>query len=208
MQDSLFDTPDEPASGLSGAAVSLRTSPATAPPARAIDKAKKLQKVQSIVHDAAMHLLAGTLPPGLRLGASSWAYTGWEGIVWDGAYNESLLSRQGLTAYAQHPLFGAVCIDRSVYRPMSASQYATYAAQVPDDFRFVVKAPSLVTDAMVRGEDGRGQQANPAFLDPVLACREFLEPAIEGLGHKIGALVFQLSPLPGLLLGQIGRAHV
>ena len=203
MQDSLFDTPNEPASGLSGAAVSLRVSPATAPPARAIDKAKKLQKVQSIVHDAAMHLLAGTLPPGLRLGASSWAYTGWEGIVWDGAYNESLLSRQGLTAYAQHPLFGAVCIDRSFYRPMSASQYATYAAQVPDDFRFVVKAPSLVTDAMVRGEDGRGQQANPAFLDPLLACREFLEPAIEGLGHKIGALVFQLSPLPGPLLGRL-----
>ena len=203
MQDSLFDTPDEPASGPSGpsgAAASSRASPATARSARALDKA---QKVQGVVHDAALHTLASTLPPGLRLGASSWAYAGWEGIVWDGAYSESILSRQGLTAYAQHPLFRTVCIDRSFYRPLTASQYATYAAQVPDDFRFVVKAPSLVTDAMVRGEGGRGQQANPAFLDPLLACQQFLEPAIEGLGHKIGVLVFQLSPLPGTLLGRL-----
>ena len=29
-------------------------------------------------------------------------------------------------------------------------QYATVAAQVPDDFRFAVKAPSVVNDALVR----------------------------------------------------------
>jgi uncharacterized protein YecE (DUF72 family) len=93
-------------------------------------------------------------------------------------------------------LLRSVSLDRSFYRPLSASQYATYAAQVPDHFRFVVKAPSLVCDALVRGSDGRGQQDNPAFLDPVLASAEFVQPAIEGLGGKIGALVFQLSPLP------------
>ena len=67
---------------------------------------------------------------------------------------------------------------------------------MPESFRFTVKAPSLVADALVRSEDGRGRQANTAFLDPQLAVQEFVQPALEGLGAKIGALVFQLSPLP------------
>lgn len=33
--------------------------------------------------------------------------------------------------------------------------------------------------------------------------QEFVQPALDGLGHKLGALVFQLSPLPGELLGQL-----
>lgn len=83
---------------------------------------------------------------------------------------------------------------------MTSSQYAAYAARVPDDFRFVVKAPSLVADAMMRSENGRGVQPNPAFLNPELAVREFVEPALAGLGQRLGALVFQLSPLPAQLL--------
>jgi len=196
MQDSLFDDPALPGT----VPPDTDHDAANGKPARPERAATKAQKVQSVPPEPAQQALARTLPPDLRLGASSWAYPGWAGIVWDGAYSESTLSRQGLTAYADHPLFRAVCIDRSFYRPLSASQYAAYAAQVPDDFRFVVKAPSLVTDAMVRGEDGRGQLANPAFLDPVLACQQFLQPALEGLGHKVGALVFQLSPLPGPML--------
>ena len=57
-------------------------------------------------------------------------------------------------------------------------------------------APALVTDALVRGEQGQGRQPNTAFLDPVLAMQEFITPALAGLGDKVGALVFQLSPLP------------
>jgi uncharacterized protein YecE (DUF72 family) len=122
--------------------------------------------------------------------------------VWADEHPDAALSKRGLPAYSQHPLFRSVCVDRAFYRPLTVSQYAAYAAQVPPDFRFVVKAPGLVTDAMVRGEDGRGLQANPAFLDPQLAVQEFVEPALEGLGNKLGALVFQLSPLPGPMLGQ------
>ena len=143
------------------------------------------------------------LPPRLHLGSSSWYFPGWAGLVWDGEYEQSVLSRHGLAAYAQHPLFRAVSIDRTFYRPITASQFAAYAAQVPDDFRFVVKAPSLIADAMVRGEDGRGMQRNPAFLDPLLAMQQFVQPALDGLEHRIGALVFQLSPLPALLLATL-----
>ncbi len=147
---------------------------------------------------ASPHLvgIAAHLPPPLRMGASTWSYPGWENLVWDGAYDASVLAKRGLTAYAQHPLLRTVCIDRSFWRPLTVSQYAAYAAQVPADFRFVVKCPSVVTDAQVRAEDGRGREANPAFLDPPLAITAFVQPTLEGLGDKLGVLVFQLSPLP------------
>jgi uncharacterized protein YecE (DUF72 family) len=144
----------------------------------------------------ALQALAAALPRHLRLGTSSWAYPGWDGLVWDGVCSPTELSRQGLRAYAAHPLLRCVGIDRSFYRPLSADAYAAYARQVPDDFRFVVKAPSGVTDALLRQEDGRGRAPNPAFLDPRLALDDFVVPALRGLGHKLGVLVFQLSPLP------------
>ena len=97
----------------------------------------------------------------------------------------------------------AVSLDRAFYRPLSATQYAAYAAQVGDDFRFTVKAPALVTDATVRSETGRALQPNPAFLDAGLAIQEFVQPALHGLGHKLGALVFEISPLPTPLLADM-----
>ncbi|WP_431102399.1 DUF72 domain-containing protein [Roseateles noduli] len=155
--------------------------------------------------------LAAALSPRIRLGTSSWSYPGWQGIVWERRHGESNLARNGLTAYAQQPLHRTVSIDRGFYQSLTASQYERYAQQVPEDFRFTVKAPSVITDAQVRAEDGRGRQANTAFLDPRLAIQEFLEPAMAGLGTRIGALVFQLSPLPLAMLDrmteQLDRLH-
>lgn len=167
------------------------STPPTPPPQRA-----SAAKVRAADLDADLLKLANAMPPQLRLGTSSWTFQGWKGLVWDADYSESILSRHGLPAYAQHPMLRTVSLDRAFYRPLSASQYAAYAAQVPSGFRFVVKAPSLVADAMVRGESGRGMQPNPSFLDPALASTEFIQPALDGLGDRIGALVFQLSPLP------------
>jgi uncharacterized protein YecE (DUF72 family) len=186
MQNDLFgDPPPSPA-------------PPSPPPGPA--PRKSLARVNPAPRDEALFALAAALPLRLRLGTSSWTYPGWAGLVWDAAYPDALLSKEGLTAYGQHPLMRTVSVDRSFYRPLTQDQYARYAAQVPDDFRFVVKAPSHVTDALVRGEDGRGVQANPAFLDPALATQDFVAPALAGLGHKVGALVFQLSPMPRHLL--------
>lgn len=153
-------------------------------------------QVEPVACEPDLARMAQGLPPGLHMGTSSWSFPGWRGLVWRGEHSESQLSRQGLAAYSSHPLLRSVSLDRSFYRPLSASEYATYAAQVPEHFRFVVKAPSLVCDALVRASDGRGLQDNPAFLDPALAVSEFVQPAMDGLGRKIGALVFQLSPLP------------
>lgn len=178
--------------------------PEPAPQAKPASRPKaKSTAIGATPPDQAVLDLAADVSPHLHLGTSSWSFPGWKGLVWDGDHAESSLSRHGLTAYAQHPLLRCVSLDRSFYRPLSASQYAVYAAQVPEHFRFVVKAPSLVTDALVRAEDGRGMQSNPAFLDPELAVSEFVQPALEGLGAKIGALVFQISPLPASWLARI-----
>lgn len=164
-----------------------------------------LASVRPARQEDVLRALAGQLPANLRLGTSSWHYPGWAGLVWDKLYTEAQLSRDGLPAYAQHPLFRAVGVDRGFYRPLTTEQYATYAAQVPDDFRFVIKAPSLVTDAQIRGPGGQGREDNPAFLSEDAAIAQFAEPALAGLGHKLGALVFQISPLPMPALKQMPR---
>lgn len=149
--------------------------------------------------------LAAALPAQVHLGTSTWSYPGWQGLVWAGRHSETLLSRSGLPAYAAHPLLRAVGIDRGFYRPLAASEFQRHAEQVPAGFRFTVKAPSLVTDALLRSDDGRGQQPNPLFLDAATALSDFIEPAVEGLGATVGALVFQLSPLPAQRLARMGE---
>lgn len=139
--------------------------------------------------------LARQLPPGVRLGTSSWHFPGWRGLVWAEAVVPGDLSRHGLTAYAQHPLFSAVGIDRSFYAPLSSRQYAAYAEQVPERFRFVVKAPSLLTSPWLPGDSGMRGKTNGQFLDASYAIEQFVEPAREGLGSKAGQLLFQFPPL-------------
>lgn len=189
MQDDLFGDalPPPPA------------NPSTDTASRAKPKASARRSLAKVLPAPAAQewsTLAQQLPPQLRFGVSTWSYPGWEGLVWDGEYESSTLSKHGLEAYHQHPLLRTVCVDRTFWRPLTASQYAAYAKQVDDDFRFVVKCPALVTDAQLHGEEGRTRELNPAFLDPSLAIQEFVRPALEGLGGKLGVLVFQLSPLP------------
>jgi uncharacterized protein YecE (DUF72 family) len=141
-------------------------------------------------------LEAPVLPQGIHLGTSSWFFPGWRGLVYEGVHPQAALSRKGLAAYAAIPLLRTVSLDRTFYASISAAEYARYAAQVTDTFSFVVKAPALVCDAVVRDEDGRGKVANPHFLDAAIASREFIVPCLEGLGARAGPLVFQVSPLP------------
>lgn len=132
----------------------------------------------------------------LWLGTSSWSFPGWAGLVYADAAPEARLARDGLEAYAQHPLLNGVGLDRTFYAPLSRVQYAQYAAQVPASFRFLVKAPDLVTGAVVRDETGRQRAPNASHLDPATAIEHCLVPAAEGLGERLGAIVFQFSPLP------------
>ena len=149
---------------------------------------------------APLAALASRIPPGVRLGTSSWSFPGWQGIVYDKQASEEMLAREGLTAYAAHPLLRTVSIDRSFYRPLSADQFRSYADAVPSDFRLVVKADRLVTSPV--DPDARGvRTANPRFLDPIYAAEEVVAPTLDGLGPKAGPIVFQFPPIPPNLVG-------
>ena len=147
--------------------------------------------------DAELAELAARLPAELRLGTSSWAFPGWKQIVYRDKVSTARLSRAGLRAYASHPLFRTVGLDRTHYAPISADQYRVHADQVPDDFTFLVKAHEACT--LLRYPDhprfGRRRgQPNERFLDPDHAISQVIEPAVSGLGDKLGPILFQVAP--------------
>lgn len=144
--------------------------------------------------------LGQALPEDIYLGGSTWSFPGWRDLVYAGGggkLTEAKLAHEGLAAYAQHPLFRCVGVDRTYYAPLPAHDFAEYANQVPDSFRFVVKAHEACTVSRwpdwprygaVRG------QVNPLFLDAAYAADQVVAPFVEGLGAKAGALLFQFSP--------------
>lgn len=141
--------------------------------------------------------LAATLPPTLHLGTSSWTFPGWAGLVYGGKPSQAWLTREGLAAYAGHPLFRTVGVDRTYYATVSADVLAGYAAQVPDDFRFLVKAAEACVVARFPGHPRYGAlrgERNERFLDAAWATDHVVAPFVEGLGEKGGVLLFQLPP--------------
>ena len=166
------------------------------------------ERVEPIEPDPGTSALAEALGSELRLGTSSWHFPGWQGLVWAGRHASPILSRHGLSAYAAHPLLRCVSLDRAFYRTLDVDTYVGLAAQVPADFRFVVKAPAALSDA-VRRASGTGQALgpNPGFLDPDHAARAVMEPALRGLGAKLGVLVLQLSALPAEWRDNRPRLH-
>ncbi len=142
--------------------------------------------------DAVLAAAAG-MPANIYLGTSSWSFAGWDGLVYDGSYPEPKLARDGLGAYASHPLFRTVSIDRTFYAPIAERDYARYATQVPAGFRFMVKAPMAITSSYLRSDEGVFSDS-PYFLNVNYAINEFIAPCTAGLGAKAGPLVFQFPP--------------
>jgi uncharacterized protein YecE (DUF72 family) len=136
------------------------------------------------------------LPPGLRLGTASWTFPGWAGHVFAQRAGEQLLARAGLGAYARHPLLGTVCVDRTFFAPLATEEFRRYARMVPADFRFVVKAHAALTTPIDR--QARNVAVTPdvdRFLDVRYAIERIVTPVADGLGERLGALLFQFPPL-------------
>ncbi|MFM0437467.1 DUF72 domain-containing protein [Paraburkholderia strydomiana] len=178
------------------------TSAAANPPPADTPKKRRTKEILAAPPSPEILALAAQLPPHVHLGTSTWSFPGWNGIVYGDEYSNSKLSRDGLTAYGAHPLLKTVSIDRSFYQALTVTEYLRYAQQVPEHFRFIVKAPMTITDATVRAERGEPVSLNPCFLNAQMAIDDFVTPCLEGLGEKAGALVFQLSPLPDQMLAQ------
>ena len=135
--------------------------------------------------------LGAALPANLHLGTSSWSFPGWRDLVYDRDASESTLARDGLAAYARHPLFRTVGVDKTFYRPAPREEFARLAAQVPAGFRFLVKA----WRGVVERDPFAPAAGPPAFLDPRVAEAECVRPAVEGLGEKAGPILFQFTPM-------------
>lgn len=169
------------------------------------------ERVRPVAPSEEVLQLAARLPPNLHFGTSSWSFPGWVGIVYDQLYGVTELSRHGLAAYARHPLLSAVNLDSSFYKPPSVAQLSSYAAQVPDSFRFLVKAYAGLTAVPESPMAVRGR-VEPVFLDARFATQCVIEPLVRGLGPKLGGLLFQFSPLgprhtraPGSFREQLGE---
>jgi uncharacterized protein YecE (DUF72 family) len=175
--------------------------PATERPARESPSGTPVEVVRAAppgeeVLQTVRRLPAGPMgqPRSLHFGTSSWTFPGWVGIVYAQLYGAPLLARHGLAAYARHPLLNAVSLDSAFYKVPSTEQVASYASDVPDNFRFMVKAYAgltVVPDSSMALRRG----VEPVFLDPQFATHHVIEPLVAGLGAKLGALLFQFSPL-------------
>ena len=135
-----------------------------------------------------------SIPENVRLGTSSWAYAGWKGQVYRKAYSKSRFAKDCLAEYAAYEyggtrLFRTVGVDHSFYRPPSATQWAGYAAQVPDDFRICSKVWEDITIAAFADHSRYGKKAgkaNPHFLDAALCEELVLAPARAGFRAEGG----------------------
>jgi uncharacterized protein YecE (DUF72 family) len=142
------------------------------------------------------HALAKRLPASVYFGTSSWSFPGWRGLVYQGDnLDETRLARQGLASYAQHPLLRAVGVDRGFYAPVPKSTLQRWFGEVPEDFRFLLKAHAALTTPKTARRPAFLQAAPQVFLDPAYACKEIIEPAQQALRHKLGVILFQFSPL-------------
>lgn len=158
--------------------------------------------------DAAVTALGAALPTHVRLGTSSWSFPGWQGLVYDGPVSASTLARHGLAAYARHPLFRCVGVDRTYYGPVEAAYFRALTAQVPDAFHFVVKADERCTLARFGSHPRHGEArgtANRLFLDSAYAADRVVAPFADGLGPDRGVLVFQFPPQDLRALGGPAR---
>jgi uncharacterized protein YecE (DUF72 family) len=141
--------------------------------------------------------LAAALPASLHLGAMTWSYPGWHGVVYKRPHGEKELAALGLTAYAKQPLLRVAEIDRSYYEPLPAAVFRQFAEQVPDDFRFVVKAHEDCSVERYPQHARYGKKRgllNERYLDPEYATRAVIEP-LAGLNDKLHSVLFQFSPL-------------
>ena len=110
----------------------------------------------------------------LYSGTSGYSYKEWKGTF----YPENMPARQMLQFYGDR--FRAVEINNTFYRMPQVSLLEGWAASVPADFKFVLKAPQLITHV----------QRLTNVRDLVL---HFIDVA-SVLGQRLGPLLFQLPP--------------
>jgi uncharacterized protein YecE (DUF72 family) len=110
----------------------------------------------------------------ILVGTSGWSYKEWKGSF----YPEKLPAEGMLRFYAER--FLTVEVNNSFYRIPNERVLASWAEQVPDQFRFVLKASRRIThNNRLADEDG---------------SLEYFLRAANPLGERLGPTLFQLPP--------------
>ena len=112
----------------------------------------------------------------ILIGTSGYNYPEWKGSF----YPADLPAAKMLPYYAGR--FSTVEINYTFYRMPTPKLVAGWCAQVPENFRFTLKAPRRIT---------HDKRLRPA--DVADSLRAFVTAAAE-LGPRMGALLFQLPP--------------
>ncbi|MEN9577631.1 MAG: hypothetical protein RJA70_640 [Pseudomonadota bacterium] len=110
----------------------------------------------------------------LYSGCSGFSYQEWKGTF----YPSDLAAKQFLGFYAKK--MPSVELNNTFYRTPKPEQLASWASEVPDHFRFALKASRRITHF------GR--------LGDVAAVTESLIQTVSALGPKLGIVLFQLPP--------------
>ena len=114
------------------------------------------------------------MPPRLLAGTSGFSYKEWKGSF----YPEDLAAGDMLAHYAER--LPAVEINNTFYRMPKREVLETWAAAVPDGFRFSIKASRRIT-----------------HMRRIQNCEEeldYLLGNLSALGDKLGVVLFQLPP--------------
>jgi uncharacterized protein YecE (DUF72 family) len=114
------------------------------------------------------------IPATVSIGTSGWHYRHWKGDF----YPADMPSAQYLSWYVRH--FNTVEINNCFYRLPTASAVAGWRDETPREFCFAIKGSRFITHIK------RLRDAHPA-LETYLS-------RMEGLGPKLGPILFQLPP--------------
>jgi len=112
--------------------------------------------------------------PRFFIGTSGYIYKHWKGIF----YPEDLPQRKWLEFYSSH--FDTVELNNTFYRLPERATFESWRERTPEDFIFSVKGSRLITH-IKRLKNSEEPLKN--FLDNS-----------EGLGGKLGPILFQLPP--------------
>lgn len=149
--------------------------------------------IPSPASDEQTRALAARLPRELRLGTSSWSFSGWRNLVWpdEPGWNDARCAREGLPIYARHPLLRTVGIDRSFYGPLNANELERLAQQAPPGFVATSKVWDGVTSLYARGPVREHQPPNPRFLDVPTFTDEVVAPYRGPFAEHAGPFVLE-----------------
>jgi len=110
----------------------------------------------------------------LHVGTSGYSYKEWKGNF----YPEDLPAKEMLSYYSRR--LPAVEINNTFYRLPQASMIENWRAQVPDEFRFSIKATQRITHIK--------------RLNNVAEETKYLLDTSGLLGERLGVVLFQLPP--------------